>query len=194
MIIKPQMQTIGYFKKYSQKKIKKEPMFHRAKYSFVKKHCGPIVQKFIKDLDKTWLIDVRLHKLQKGERPAIAAWHLDFYQKDYPMDFENRMVVIGDCSLPEFVTSDLEVDDIEPVTFLHGKSFESRQIKEGEIVSFTATDYHRATPAIKFGYRLFIRATNCTNIKEHNEMPKVSFIYGDESVDGTHSKKICYFL
>lgn len=196
MIIKPQMRTIGKFAKYSEEQIKKELMFHKAEKDFVNERCGPIVKEFINDLPweswANWIIDVRLHFLEKGDRPAIDAWHLDFYSEVNSLNFENRMVVIGNCSLPEFVTSEIEVDKIEQASFLTDAIFDSRPIKEGEKIAFTATDYHRAMPATKNGYRLFMRATNCSHIELENEMPEVSLIYNDGSMKGSEHKKICY--
>ena len=179
MLIHSQLKTLDNLPIPSVDQIKGEKMFHRSEYAFVKEHCGPITESLIDNLDDGWIIDVRVHKLNKGERPAIPIWHLDFWPQF--INAESRMLIFGDCSLPEFVTSEIELDEIEQQSSLNNVKFKSRKINNGELISFSSTDYHKASPATKDGYRMMFRATNC-NLKPDNIMPYQFCVWHSDDV------------
>lgn len=145
-------------------------------------------------------IDSRTHMLMKGWYPCIPGWHCDdFFRPNGQPDLYNvvefadsrhHMIVLGDCSLTEFMTSPLgprepkkdqnvyEMWDkhINRVMRTQAKR-ETQTVKHGQLVSFGPTDFHRGMPATKPGWRIFIRLTQSNHRKPKNEIRNQTQVY-----------------
>lgn len=146
-------------------------------------------------------IDSRSHMLMQGWYPCIPGWHCDdFYRPNGQPDLLNvttfaeqrhHMIVLGDCSLTEFMTSRMGYRSAPEDQNVYGfwnsyinkksktqkNSFESKTVKHGQLVSFGPTDFHRGMPATKSGWRMFIRLTESNHRQPKNEIRNQTQVY-----------------
>ena len=164
---------------YTDEDIAEEPMLFSASYSDAWILGGDITRSFLTEIPgDDWVIDSKVHMLKTGWLPCIAGWHLDCIGRSgshNQPDIQNRakphehfLMAIGDCSLPEFINSDVELvtPDTEDDTIVYnlynrqlaGMDFPVYRLSSGDIVRFTSSDIHRGTHATGDGWRFFIRA------------------------------------
>lgn len=144
------------------------------------------------------IIDTRVNMLTKGVYPSIPGWHCDdvprknrYKQPDFDKisgSICHYIVVISNepnVSGTEFITSDhmlkLDSNDVwnslnKKINYL--KNIKTKKLKSGEILEFNQLAIHRATPAKKYGWRLFFRAS-FTYRKPENEIRKQTQVYYD---------------
>lgn len=191
-----QLKTIGWLDFHSEEEIKREIMFSKSTYDFLKGYAGPITHEFISKLninpEDSWIFDVRVHYLKKDILPAIDAWHLDFWSPLVsPEQSPCIMAVVGDCSLPQFITSDLELSS-NKLTWLKeidNKQIETYSTKSREINLFSTWDFHRATPAINDGWRLFLRAVKTPTLMPDNAIVDQFYVW-ERGVTNIYERKI----
>ena len=87
---------------------------------------------------------------------------------------------VGDCSLTCFVFGEFELPDY-PIGQKQGMLWhnhlidkindgviEERAVEECTLIQFSNTDFHRAMPATKEGFRIIFRAVRNTDVRERN--------------------------
>jgi len=132
-------------------------------------------------LPDSYSLDTRSHMLMRGWYPAIPGWHHDDVdrgengQPDYdnlPTKRRTMFCCTLDAwdaptnSMTEFVREPIDVPwplpDDEPVyrywdNHINNAEVETRRVQSGRIVRFTDSDFHRAVPAERSGWRWFAR-------------------------------------
>ena len=181
--------------------IKTETMFFGADCDYVISHCGPITTEFMSNLPQDFLeeskvvIDSKVHMLMKDWMPCIGGWHIDDIPRTTPSGqpnyrnpeykSEHVAAVFGDCSFTEFLDEDIKLKNV-PLgdrvykqwnTEINCKSRKTYKARNGEMIRFGYGGFHRGTPAIKSGWRLFIRASINTERKVVNEIRHQSQVY-----------------
>lgn len=193
---------VNWLNAFSQEQVKAEPMLFSADWEFAEKHGGPITRQFLEVLDaKGWrgaIFDSRTHMLMSGWYPCIPGWHLDDVprtRKDGQPDHANPrykaehvMAVVGDASLTEFINNRVELEDVpEGKGVVYGVWNEQlrrclhpndiRVARDREVIAFDWQTFHRGVPAIKSGWRFFIRASRNTERKFTNEIRSQVQVY-----------------
>jgi hypothetical protein len=189
MILKSHVKSLGFLDKVDvEAAARQETILHRASWSFALEHGGPVLHNFIKKIGAGpgWIFDVRVHHLLKDQLPAIDAYHLDFWTDTNP---QAKVVigVIGDCSLTRFIDLDIEVltKHFEyfsrqiPSRIKYGEDEpDTYQIKNYEIIEYNSSTFHKATPAIKKGWRILVRAAKGSDaLVPNNEKDFPSLIW-----------------
>jgi hypothetical protein len=199
-------QTIGTLPDFTEEEIKNEPMIFSGDAEFCRKHGGPITKDFLARLPLAGyskvIIDSRVHMLMPGWYPCIPGWHLDDIPRtraDGQPDHEhpayksfNIMSIIGDASVTEFIEGKLALKDIGfGEGAVYGKwnaeinrrlgsancDISVRRVVPTNIISFRFGAFHRGVPAVKNGWRFFIRANYNTARKPMNEIRKQVQVY-----------------
>lgn len=191
--------------RFSQEDVRNEPMFHKASPGFALQNGGPITAAFLRVLNDRGVvpkvIDSRVHMLMEGWYPAIPGYHLDDVPRTRPdgqpdhaapaYKAQHAMMVVGDSSLTTFAIGDVKGLEDVPVGGgnVYGKwhpqveervaqnfLFE-RQVRSGEVVRFSWQSFHKANPATKKGWRLFIRASWDTGREPADEFRTQANVY-----------------
>lgn len=184
------------------------PQLYRADVEFAKEEGSPYFRNLIDYLQsltvgdgfKYTSIDTRTHMLMKGMYPCIPGWHCDdFYRPDDKQpDLINveRMapqkhyvVVLGDCSMTEFLPEDISLPDPNdlpaenPVYYYYDQMLEEKYanqrvfLEPNKVYSFGPLAFHRGSPASKNGFRTFIRLTRSNHRVPKNELRYQSNVY-----------------
>ncbi len=172
-------------------------MLFACDVNYAYKNGGPITRRFISEFPEDFfnrkvIIDSKVNMLMEGWYPAIPGFHIDDIprsrsdgQPNYlNPEYRSKHVaaVVGDCSLTSFILgTSIEVSDVDVGQKVYAKwnkeiraqvengTVEERSIGEGELVEFGWGDFHKANPATKRGWRLFIRASKDTARPIFNE-------------------------
>lgn len=187
------------------------PLFS-ADYNFARNYGGFAISSFLDTLTAEWgdcIIDSRLHMLKPEWYPAIQGWHLD----DIPRDPDNgqpdlinpryeakhRMCIFdyGTGSMTEFVTT--ENTGYVPVSPAIGENlwetvdkhinkcpdlYDTEFVKDATVYDFGRNDYHRVSPAIGSGWRIFIRASINTERPTLNLIRRQTQVYINNPTKG----------
>lgn len=187
------------------------PQLYRADEKFAKLEGSPEFVKLIEQIQALYAgdgfkytsIDTRTHMLMKGMYPCIPGWHCDdFYRPDDRQpDLKNveekapqkhYVVVLGTCSMTEFLEKDmilphpeyvLQVQgDREPVYAYYDRAIEFNESKtkfleSNKIYSFGPLAFHRGSAATENGFRTFIRVTRSNHREPKNETRFQSNVY-----------------
>jgi len=157
---------------------------------FVRVNCGPLARRFLDAVPNSYYdkcrglgmlpnIDIRVHRLNIGEYPAVPGWHCDGLRRETyfsqpAMDRATiRDTVFGfissapEVSRTEIITQNLYVagpsnggDEFgfwREVSSQVPRDVTRTEVQEGQFVSIGAKTLHRATPAKVRGWRLFFR-------------------------------------
>lgn len=159
------------------------------------------MQLFCENTQQHVVIDTRSHMLMPGFRPAIGGWHCDAYprrngsQPDLHADVENNYHIVcfisdnrEGVSRTEFVDDGytLALANINPERVWHSvdslvrKDSPIKTQMDGEILKFSQSTLHRATPAIRSGWRWWMRIS-CYYNPPHNQIRKQVQVYGPEN-------------
>jgi len=189
MLFTPEIQTIGKVKgSRSVDELSVETSVYAASPDFVRQNCGPIANGILDAVDQSYFdrcedlgmlpnIDVRVHRLNVGEYPAIPGWHCDgvkretYHGQPDPDKMRIRDTVLcavsmGSVCNPEVITEQLEIDipEIEDEfklwQYVDSKILDStsrREMPDGEITMIGASTLHRVMPARRRGFRLLFR-------------------------------------
>lgn len=179
MILKSYIKSLGFLDKVTNLKrvAIREPLLYRADYKYAMKHGGSILHQFIKKIKAGpgWVFDVRVHHLLKDQLPAIDAYHLDFYKKEHSAKV--IVAIMGSCSLTKFISEKSKFRNPNGrkriTNFPVG--INTYQMKNYEIVEFDTSTFHSATPAVKDGWRIFMRAAK--DLVVSNEISSNAFIW-----------------
>ncbi len=153
------------------------------------------------------VIDSRVNMLMPGQWPSIPGWHCDDIKRPFPgaqPDFElcddgvqHFMVLVSNTTTPEncisgteFIINDriYDINHTKVWQSLHeqcekDKDKKTRFVRERELVQFNQLAIHRASPAVKAGWRLFFRLS-LTHRKPVNEIRNQVQIYVDPNNAG----------
>ncbi len=176
--------------------IENEPILFQSSFEFAMKNGGPITREFLQTLpsDQNVIIDSRVHLLQPTWCPAIPGYHLDHVprclanaQPDLAQTLkqDHYMAVIGNSiSSPEFVTQEitLEIDETKPIypqcdVQITALNPDRMQVMDNNVWRFNSQSFHRAVPAVKDGWRYFVRASYNTDIVPKNKIRKQVQVY-----------------
>lgn len=190
----------------TQNQIRTMPMLYRADLSFALQKA-PILWDFVSHLPinpfeyKYQSLDVKVTMLKRGWYPCIPGWHLDdFYRPTGAQpDLVNLhkhmskhfMVVYGDASLTEFLTSSIELPHwMERIGQETIYGFYNRKINEmleqhklsapilsEHLYEFDSTSFHRGLPATRDGWRAFVRLTLGSERPPKNEVRSQVNVY-----------------
>jgi len=178
---------------YPSKYFPDEKMYFHASPKFIYETGGLLSKGLIDafggtvDLEKDCIVDSRITLCQKGQYPSIPGWHCDFVprpkgQPDLSLvsdKVRHYMIVLADKeghSCTEFLMNafECEIDENNVWQSLDDecKALQPRgfQIKEGELLSFSQLDVHRAVPATCGGWRIFMRLTTGLALEPVNEI------------------------
>lgn len=202
MRFEPHWQVTGAMTPRSQDEIRKEPMLFACNFHRAKELGGPITREFLGKLPLAdYVIDSKVAMLMPGFWPCIPGWHHDDVPRtraDGQPNYESPeyrarhvMAIVGDASLTEFIAEPVELPPV-PIgrtiyqawdRMLDAMRPRTAFLKDCDVVSFTAGDFHRGSPATKAGWRFFIRATTCTTRPVMNERrTQVQVYLADPSV------------
>ncbi len=176
--------------------IENEPILFQSSFEFAMENGGPITREFLQTLpsDQNVIIDSRVHLLQPTWCPAILGYHLDHIPRSLPnaqpdltqtVKQDHYMAVIGNgISSPEFVTQEitLEIDETKPIypqcdAQINALNPDRMQVMDNNVWRFGPQSFHRATPAIKEGWRFFVRASFNTDVVPKNKIRKQVQVY-----------------
>lgn len=178
--------------------IENEPILFQCSFEFAMEYGGVITKEFLQRMPETKnvIIDTRSHMLMKTWCPAIPGYHTDHVPRSLPnaqpdltqtAHQTHYMAVIGDSvSSPEFVTQPitLQIDETKPIyrqcnEQINALNPDRMFVMDNNIWKFSSTDFHRATPAIKDGWRFFVRSSYHTGIDPKNKIRKQVQVYMD---------------
>ncbi len=197
---------------YNENIIKNETMLFSANYSFAMEHASEPTREFLNSLPDEWrndntIIDSRVHMLMPGWYPCIPGYHHDDVPRErsdgQPEYFspsyrsEHAMVIYNGSICPtQFAIGSSEFEDI-PLNKIYYKEWHKiveQKIEIGELTSISCPEnkvlffndrtWHQGTPAIKNGWRLFIRASRNTHRKVFNEIRRQVQVYMEDITSG----------
>jgi hypothetical protein len=202
----------GDLPEFSEQQIKNEPMLFNCDLKTASELGGPLTKAFLEALPNYWkwsddmVIDSRVHMLKKGWFPCIPGFHHD----DVPRErsdgqpnyikpsyhSEHVLALIGDCCPTQFATGLSTFPEV-PLGEKYYKVWHPlvvEKIKKGELQSVNAPSnklvyfdwqtWHQGVPAIKDGWRWFIRASRNTDRKPTNELRRQVQVYLDMPMEG----------
>lgn len=171
--------------------LSREVSVYAASPEFVRRHCGPLANRIL-DAVPAWYfettaangllpnIDVRVHRLNVGEYPAVPGWHCDgalretyFSQPDLERTPCRDHIIttissyVGGVSNTEFVDEPITVDlsgdphkEFSLWRTVHRQvpaAARTWEMTDGCLTAFDVNTLHRAQPAKMRGWRLFFR-------------------------------------
>jgi hypothetical protein len=162
------------------------------------------------DLDTdTIVIDSRAHMLMRGHYPCIPGWHHDDVPRgwardqpeyDAPRYCSRHLCAVVDASdaptgaMPEFAHAAVEVPwplDEQVTVYAAWDAHISatfpgvgRPMKDRQVLAFDCDTFHRGMPAVRTGWRFFIRASWQTEVKPENKIRKNANVYVPWSTAG----------
>lgn len=185
----PQVDVLGRLKgHFSIEELSGEKSCYAASPAFVRRNCGPIAVRILDAVPKEYFtkcealgmlpnIDVRLHRLNQGEYPAVPGWHCDgALRETYFGAPQVDAVQVRDTVLST-VSSDLKgVSNFEYLdasltmpapadgwswSEVHKRIIQlqpaTRMSEDGVLYRIGADSLHRVSPARVRGWRLFFR-------------------------------------
>lgn len=194
----------------------KEVSVYAASPKFVQENCGPIAKSILERVPQAYFdkckslgllpnIDFRVHRLNKGEFPAVPGWHCDGVKREtYHGQPDLDRIHIRDTVLccvssgglqspvcaPEIITEPLtlrvpdqsQCDEFGFWAHIHKQVPETARritLKEGDLVMIGAETIHRCTPAAMRGWRAFFRLSMWHNdyIGDGGEVAKQQQVY-----------------
>lgn len=162
--------------------VRREPMLFRADERFARQRGGEITSAFLDRLPTDLgepIIDSRVHMLMPGFYPCIPGWHHDDVPReraDGQPNYETpsyhaehvMMLVNADVAPTEFAIGFVRLPDVpfgrrvyqvwdgmlneHPGVTIH-------PVEDRVLVKFDDQAFHRGVPAVKRGWRFFIRAS-----------------------------------
>lgn len=186
-LYKPEITVLGAVPGWSPiQELEKEVSVYAASPQFVAKHCGNIAVGIMRAVGPDWYeecadlgmlpnIDVRVHRLNEGEYPAVPGWHCDGCLRETYFaapDMENipvrRTVLCTVSSGDQNGISNFEVLPIPVESKAESWGDLDKEVTEGydgyvtnsvdgTIYEIGETTIHRCTPATTRGWRLFFR-------------------------------------
>lgn len=188
----PSFEDIGYVNPtWDIDTITNETCVYAASPAKVKEVCGPIANEIMNAVPDSWWakcvklgmlpnIDVRVHRLNKGEYPAVPGWHCDgalretYFGQPDPDRVPIRDTILcvvstahDGVSNPQMitipVTVDIEPSDSEDFVYwreVHKQikpSIPTGRLCDGEVIRISCDTLHRVMPAHKRGARLLFR-------------------------------------
>ena len=186
----------------NEEQIQHEPMFQDAVPDFAYDQGGPITKAFIDALtienlvDEPIIFDSRLHKLEVGWYPAFPGWHHEDasrvnnpgrkpeYMNPEYRSFHCMGLVNGDICPTEFALGvvDFEIPSDEHPIYSVWAPMVDKAVENGELelirvpsnqlIWFNDRVWHRATPAVKAGWRWWGRMSYSTFRTPTNKLVK----------------------
>jgi hypothetical protein len=197
---------------YEDKVLKNEPMLFRCEWEAAYQLGNEPTRKFLLALPKDWqnnstLVDSRVHMLMKGWYPCIPGYHHDdvprersdgqpeyfnpSYRSEHAMILYNGSICPTEFALGERTFQDVPLGEIyyrkwhpEVVLALEAGTLERYSAPENTIIHFNDRTWHQGTPAVKSGWRLFIRATKNSKLKPANEVRRQVQVYLENPMEG----------
>ncbi len=192
IIFKPESKIIGRLKPdASIEEIDAETSVYAASPEFVRKHCGPIANRILDAVPASYFelcaslgmlpnIDVRVHRLNIGEFPAVPGWHCDgAYRETYFATPDVDRVHVRDtvlCSVStdaggvsnfDIITEPFEFEPKEHTDELglwgqvnehvNRKQIPFENSIDGALYHMSCKTVHRCCPAQVRGWRIFFR-------------------------------------
>lgn len=125
------------------------------------------------DDPESWLIDVKIHMLMRGQFPCIPNWHCDNVPRDDDGNLQygeitpnakGMYLYLSGAPKTEFIGIDQKVNQVEN----HGQlddlikrnGVTTQHIPSGQWVKMWQNTPHRGVPAMKSQWRLFVRLTH----------------------------------
>lgn len=217
MLYKPDVNEIARFSgKESIEALSGETSVYAASPAFVRKHCGPLANKILEQVPQAYFdlceqlgmlpnIDVRVHRLNKGEYPAVPGWHCDGgYRETYFSSPDMERFPIRDTLLATVSSSERGISNFEVIDqdvefspspeqstdkeFSHWGELnrllvrdkvKGKRTQDGVLYSIGAHTIHRCTPALERGWRLFFRMSMWHNdyLGEQGKIAKQQQVY-----------------
>lgn len=185
---------------FDEEAVKNEPMLFNCSLSAAFDMGGPITRAAIANMPSPWgseenaIVDTRTHMLMPGWCPCIPGWHHDDVargkngQPDYdemPYSSEHLLLTINTEIAPtEFITSTHTLPKIKHGvvygqwnTILNAQAPTILRASETTWYEFDWQTFHRGVPAVKSGWRWFIRVSRKTGRKPTNELRRQVQVY-----------------
>lgn len=172
--------------------LEREQGVYSATPEFVIKHCGPLAKKLLNTVPQEYYqeakrlglypnIDIRIHRLYRGDYPAYPGWHCDgeyretyFSQPDLDKIKVSKHLIATISSHPEGVSNcqflserfEYEPKQVDSEHTLWGQVHSKLEQKpnkkvfdsqDGQLILFDSWSLHRVMPARIRGWRLFFR-------------------------------------
>jgi hypothetical protein len=211
MLFTPKIEIIGNVNgSYSVDRLSEETSVYAASPNFVRQHCGPIANDILDAVNPSYYtlceelgmlpnIDIRVHRLNIGEYPAIPGWHCDGVKRETYHGQPNPdqicirdtvlcVVSMGSISNPEIITEQLEIDVInQGDDFKFWQYVDSKiphnvgriEMPDGQITMIGESTLHRVMPAKERGFRLFFRMSMWHNnyVGDEGKIAKQQQVY-----------------
>ena len=187
-------EIVSRMPRFDQGTISRELTLWNADPEYFAAHGGPISRAFVQALPEDWkkddiVLKSKLAWLKIGWSPAQGDYHGDQVplRSDGEQDFQHITTKIdsiaccvGDCSLTCFVFGEFELPDYpigqkqgmlwhnHLIDMINDGVIEERAVEECTLIQFSNTDFHRAMPATKEGFRIIFRAVRNTDVRERN--------------------------
>ena len=194
-----------------------ETSVYAASPDFVRQNCGPIANGILDAVDQSYFdlckklgmlpnIDIRVHRLNIGEYPAIPGWHCDGVKREtyhgQPDMDKIRIrdtvlctVSMGSICNPEVATEQLEIaipqieDDFKLWKYVDSKiphDMTRCTMPDGEITMMGALTLHRVMPAKQRGFRLLFRMSMWHNdyLGDDGRIAKQQQVYLTQNQNG----------
>lgn len=197
---------------FTQVQVKNEPMLFSCDAATAWEKGSDLTRSFLEILPdefadaKDLVIDSRVHMLMPNWYPCIPGFHHDDVpreRQDGQPNYKNPsyhakhcLVLVGDCCPTEFAVGEAEFPDVElgqtyykvwhPMVKekIQNKQLQSVMAPSNRLVFFDAYTWHQGTPAIKNGWRWFVRATINTGRKPTNELRRQVQVYLENPMEG----------
>lgn len=199
--------------RFTDENVKNEPMLFNCDVVSAHKMGGVLTRAFLRSLTLEWLndptlvVDSRVHMLMPGWFPAIPGYHHDDVPRtrcDGQPNYESPeyrsehvlMLVNGDVCPTHFAigAKDFKVPPVGEVIYKAWHPQVDAAVKSGELELISVPDrtlcffddrtWHQATPAVKAGWRWFIRASRNTHRKPTNEIRRQVQVYMENPMEG----------
>jgi hypothetical protein len=187
--------------------IKEEPMFFNSGIQFAYDNGGPITREFVACLPHDWqtsdvVLDSRVHMLMRGWYPCIPGWHHDDvprstqtgqpnydcpeYHSEHLVGLVNAEICPTQFMTDEIIVSDPDINktiyrvwDEEVQGMVDKNLVKIYSAESGKYIQFDANSFHRGVPAVKDGWRWFIRLSRNTHRSKNitNEFRKQVQVY-----------------
>lgn len=207
-----QVTEVGRLPDFTRTAVKNEPMLFNCDPGAAWDLGGELTRLFLLALPEKWrrepglVIDSRVHMLMQGWYPCIPGFHHDDVPRtrsDGQPNYANPdyyayhvMALVGDCCPTEFAVGKADFPEV-PSGDKYYKVWHplvKAKLAAGELARYAAPEktllhfnwqtWHQGTPAIKDGWRWFIRATMNTGRKPTNELRRQVQVYLDAPMEG----------
>ena len=172
-----------------------QPMFKYADFNFVRERSIPLVQKILDtcplryDGFERFLVDIKLHSLDKGECPCLFGWHLDGHPNPWHYDVPAlyHLFLVGPMhSRTIFLKHPTELDVLDsedPKKISENYCRQLADMKpdyyhapENTWVTFTSEDFHSGPVFNKPANRVLLRVAETNWIVPRNKVVKEAFV------------------